>query len=511
MLNEQAKQEIMAAFRLNKEECEIKSATNGTLYTIKPKKDNENGNKKLPIKEIKNSMVFNHYNISFNNCVFECEIFLTYKTFKKSLNFDRCIFKKFVNFNGTIFEKISFKNTIFEDIVYFIRIKIKQTSFLRSRFKERAFFSKSVFEQKIDFKEVIFEHNAYFDETTFNGKANFKQSEFYVNVHFYQTKFKNDREKSEREEPNFKQAIFNGYINLTDTKIFDFNFEQLKSETQTSSDAKGFRNIFKNIKNALIKDSNLIDASHFHKMELYAKELEISYKQEKSAKDWIEQIQLYCYRLTSDHHTNLLMILNNVIFLIALFGLANLMLIPLNETNTLLFFKINVIEFIVCLIFMSMAIYFIFDIWKISILKPMHLFLAFLFLAVVFILYIVLMSVTFSLCFAILLSIVLLLLLLTYFLTTKKNLDFKQGIFALSYLIAVFMLFSNPSSILPILGKLIENKSGEVCLFVVGNVKLLCCGGTSYSQTLNLIYMLFLFLLLWSLQKTARKNTIVPS
>ena len=332
----------------------------------------------------------------------------------------------------------------------------------------------------------------------------------------------------EKEEPNFKQVILNGYINLTHTRIFDFNFEQLKSEIQTSSDAKEFRNIFKNIKNALIKDNNLLDASRLHKMELYAKEIELGYKREMKAKtsrhwnifvlllnngkDFIDEIQLMFYRLTSDHHTDLLLILKHIIFLIALFGLANLMLIPLNETNTLLFFKINVIEFVVCLIFMSMAIYFIFDIWKISILKPIHLFLAFLFLAVVFILYTVLMSVTFSLCFAILLSIVLLLLLLTYFLITKKILDFKQGIFALSCLIAVFMLFSNPSSILPILGKLIENKNAEAYFLTIGNDKLLCCGGASSThETLNLIYMLFLFLLLWSLQKTARKNTIVPS
>ena len=298
MLNEQAKQDILAAFGLSEDECEIKSATNGTLYTIKPKKNNENGNKKLPIKEIKNSMVFNQHNLSFENCVFECEIFLTYKTFNKALNFDRCVFKKFVNFNGTTFKKISFKNTIFEDIVYFIRIKIKQTSFLRSRFKERAFFSESTFKNKANFAEVIFDNNAYFDEAVFEKGANFDRSEFCRHAHFYGTRF--------NAFPNFTQTIFNGSINLTNVENAELNatidslkekiegiYEQRKKKYNENQDknpeknlqkheiANELRDSFRAIRFALIKDNNMLDAHDYEVLEQYCKEIESEYKNSK--------------------------------------------------------------------------------------------------------------------------------------------------------------------------------------------------------------------------------------
>ena len=501
----------IAAIRkvLGLEESKCRITHPNSFYVIQPIDESE----RLHIAHITDFNIFNRYNLSFKNCVFECEFRFTIKS--STIKFDRCIFKKFVNFNPNHFNT-SFngdficQDTIFKDIVYFINLNFKgDVDFSRSLFKKRVFFSESIFEQNASFEEVIFEHNAYFDETTFNGNANFKQSEFYVNVHFYQTKFKNDREKSEREEPNFKQAIFNGYINLTDTKIFDFNFEQLKLEARTSSGAKDFRNIFKNIKNALIKDSNLIDASHFHKMELYAKELEISYKQEKSAKDWVEQIQLYCYRLTSDHHTNLLLILNHIIFLITLFYVANLGLTlcatDFNFENIEKISNTKIREIYIVSLFVGLAVCFIFDCFNkitstiICICMPITcicFFPCFVYFLNV------------ERCFTVLYCVALLLLACACILRYRN----KQYAFLCPYPIVLVMLFTTPSSILPILGKLIENKSTEACFLVIGKVKILCWSGASSTpETLNLIYMLFLFLLLWSLQKTARKNTIVPS
>ena len=82
-----------------------------------------------------------------------------------------------------------------------------------------------------------------------------------------------------------------------------------------------------------------------------------------------------------------------------------------------------------------------------------------------------------------------------------------------AYGIVACMIFKTPSSILPILGKLIENKSPEshCCVDEFDIFEIYLDTVPFASETLNLIYMLFLFLLLWSLQKTARKNTIVPS
>lgn len=470
--NKAPQEKIREMFGLSPKECKWENG----MIVVKP----EEGKKELIIEQ----------NISH----------ILKKCNNKRIKFINCVFKK----------SITLQQITFKEILYFLNSTFEQeVDFSRSLFKKRVFFSESIFEQNASFEEVIFEHNAYFDETTFNGNANFKQSEFYVNVHFYQTKFKNDREKSEREEPNFKQAIFNGYINLTDTKIFDFNFEQLKLEARTSSGAKDFRNIFKNIKNALIKDSNLIDASHFHKMELYAKELEISYKQEKSAKDWIEQIQLYCYRLTSDHHTNLLLILNHIIFLIALFYVANLGLTlcatDSNFENIIKISNIKIKEICIVSLFVGLEICFIFNCFNKIILRIICI--CILIICVCFFLYFV-YFLNVECCFTILHCVALLLLVCTCILRCLN----RNYAFLCPYPIVLVMLFSNPSSILPILGKLIENKSAETCFLVIGKVKILCWSGASFaSETLNLIYMLFLFLLLWSLQKTARKNTIVPS
>ena len=92
-----------------------------------------------------------------------------------------------------------------------------------------------------------------------------------------------------------------------------------------------------------------------------------------------------------------------------------------------------------------------------------------------------------------------------------EELNFKKPIFILSYFIVALMLIFKPSSILPVLGKLIDNKSGESCLFACENFKLIYNSASPALETLNLLYMLLLFLLLFSLQKTARKNTIVPN
>ncbi|MDE7318063.1 MAG: pentapeptide repeat-containing protein [Helicobacter sp.] len=490
------REKIREMFGLSPKECKWENG----MIVVKP----EEGKKELIIKQ----------NISH----------ILKKCNNKRIKFINCVFKK----------SITLQQITFKEILYFLNSTFEQeVDFSRSLFEKRVFFSESNFEQNASFEEVIFEHNAYFDETTFKGKANFKQSEFYQNAHFYGTEFEEIPQRDNitmNNIPNFLQIILNGYINLTNTKQLLLNFEQLKSiidgnnEKEKDELANEFRNTYKNFKNALIKDSNLIDASRFHKMELYAKELELEYKRKEevknskcsdmfkfllsNGKDFIDEIQLYCYRLTSDHHTNLLMILNNVIFLIALFGIANLVLCLCNKICTTTISPL--VEIIVSIIFVSIAICFLFECCK-------KLIFAIIILIDICALLIIC---TFQPHFAFVVVLICYMVLIFFVLfgcaicCSDKicACEIKKCIFILSYLITAFMLFSNPSSILPILGKLIENKSTEVCLFVVGNVKLLCYGGNSFaSETLNLIYMLFLFLLLFSLQKTARKNTIVPS
>lgn len=160
MLNEQAKQEILAAFGLNKEECKIEFKD--AFYVIRP--INQHG--KLYIASITSANIFNQYDLEFMNCVFN-NFSLTREAINKEIRFkkctfkkctlDRCIFKKFVNFNfgnfnGSFSGDFICQDTIFEDIAYFIKIDFNgKVDFSRSRFKERAFFSESTFKQRADF------------------------------------------------------------------------------------------------------------------------------------------------------------------------------------------------------------------------------------------------------------------------------------------------------------------------------------------------------------------------
>ena len=259
---------------------------------------------------------------------------------------------------------------------------------------------------------------------------------------------------------------------IPDTTIFNFDFEGLKEEVRTCSESDEYRDVFKNIKNALIKSGNLLGASRFRKMELYCKEIELDLKRienrETSTRDFIDKIQLYCYRLTSDHHTDLLLILNNVIVLIACFGFTNLILnILLNRK----YFDFSIQKvfmaigaFLASAIFIFSTLFLILNCWK-----------------------------GFSL------SIDWFKNKLQVFKTLKDSLytkvNFRTYLVLTSYCIMAIIFAVNPSLFLPILGQLLDNN-----LYI----------GFTFAS-LNIAYAILMFLLIWSLQKTARKNTIVPN
>lgn len=289
--NEQTKQKILEVFGLSESRCEIKNNTNSTSYTIEPNKDNKNKGKKLLIKEIKNLDIFNQYSLSFKNCSFKCEVCPTINT-HTTIKFERCIFKKIVNFNFCN-PKDDFSGgficqyTIFKKNAYFTKSKFNgNVDFLHSHFRKRAFFSESTFKQRADFKEVIFEHNAYFDDVKFLGEVIFDRSEFFQRAHFCRTNFS--------KFPDFIQTIFDGSINLTNAENteLDISIDSLKKKIDKifqKREAEGIklleyqiaselRNSFRAIKSALIRDNNMLDAHDYEVLEQYCKEIELEYR-----------------------------------------------------------------------------------------------------------------------------------------------------------------------------------------------------------------------------------------
>ncbi|EAI3517256.1 pentapeptide repeat-containing protein, partial [Campylobacter coli] len=326
------------------------------------------------------------------------------------------------------FEYVNFSNCHFQNEVYFKNNDFKQVIFRNSKFNDNVYFNNSHFKDYVDFCECEFDNIACFYGVIFD------------------------------KTPNFSQAIFKGKLNAVNTNLnftfcdlhekikqeYDFYESQriakeagvipnLYQEKSLDKFANDFRDSFRNFKSALIKDNNLLDASNFHKYELYCKELELKNKKDKTLKDRIDKWQLVFYRKLCDHHTDLLLNLKWLVVLIGSFAL--------------LYFTSRVIQ-------------------DINLLKVLN---------------------QYGVC----LSIVgVFNLLCLYWFGCIKKFDF----FVYFNLIAVLWVICYKPKI------------------IFGIVNLI--GDNSYNGFENVlitIYTILLALVLFSLQKTARKNSIVPS
>lgn len=224
------------------------------------------------------------------------------------LVFDHCIFTQRIGYFNQItnIKKISFLNCEFEEQIY---LNFQECLDIFQM-------DNCVFEDRVTIKGK-FNDNVYFNNSIFKDYANFHTCEFEKTANFYGVRF----EKT----PNFSQAIFKGNLNVVNTNL-NFTFDDLQErikqeyasyETQRTAKEAGvipnlyqkksldkfandFRDSFRTFKNALIKDNNLLDASNFHKYELYCKEIELKNKKYKTLKDKMDKWQLIFYRKLCD-------------------------------------------------------------------------------------------------------------------------------------------------------------------------------------------------------------------
>ncbi len=234
-------------------------------------------------------------NINFKNITFG-KLYIPKEIFEKSVNFERCVFLQDINFKDHTFNEITFNTCTF---------------------KESAYFNNSNFAKGVDFHECEFEKTAC----------------------FYGVKFD--------ETPNFSQALFKSNINIINSNL-NFDFTKLDKKIRLLSSqgegkynyeiANDFRDSFRNFKSALIKDNNLLDASNFHKYELYCKEIELENKKDKTLKDRIDKWQLFFYRKLCDHHTDLLLNLRWLVVVVGFF-VSVLFVLRYGDGNLLQFFN----------------------------------------------------------------------------------------------------------------------------------------------------------------------------
>jgi len=292
--------------------------------------------------------------------------------FDKDISFYRCTFKCETKFNSTVFSGIvkftgvQFNNVVnlnkvnFKDEAQFYRAKFNRAiltetkfenkaNFANAVFSEKAYFTDAVFIREVKLNNILFKNNAYFKNAIFKDFTDFGETNFEKNANFYNADFK--------KPVNFSSIIFNGSLNFVNAKT-DFTYEELKKfiEDKSANDidkcistTNDFRDGFRLMKHALNNKGNALDASLFHRLELYCKELELEftlentkYKNSKEIKStneveakpksknrielFLDLITLKLYRNTSDHHTNLLKIINFAILTIAMYGLSFLFL-----------------------------------------------------------------------------------------------------------------------------------------------------------------------------------------
>ncbi|HEB9342350.1 TPA: hypothetical protein RZK37_000623 [Campylobacter coli] len=284
-----------------------------------------------------NGLEFNFENTYFEklnilNCDVDNIIFSGEINYIKESNISECKIKG-VTINSNIEGDVKFQKCIFEDFNKYNSGKnIKFGANFVFDFCETEDITNLMnfdFENRVSFKMSKFKNNIYFNNSYFKDYVDFHECEFEKIACFYGVKFD--------KAPNFSQVVLKGNLNalnITSNFVFDdlekqidqehedFNKDK-KERDKKSLDkfANDFRDSFRTFKNALIKDNNLLDASKFHKYELYCKELELKNKKATTFKDIVDRYQLVFYRKLCDHHTDLLKAFHNLLIVIMLFGI----------------------------------------------------------------------------------------------------------------------------------------------------------------------------------------------
>lgn len=245
------------------------------------------------------------------------------------LSFENCVFNGEVHFKYIVFASQDSKEST----------QPLRLDFQHCKFKDRVYFTNCEFNGNVFFNHAIFERYADFHESIFNSVVSFYNAEFKYAPNFSTCVFQNLQATNfiniKIEGLDFgKIKEFIGEYKNDETYKKEIEFLQDSKEIDSITDthkiryASNARDSFRTIKNVLITNNNLLDASAWHKLELYAKEHEIDLKAPtKFSKEWIERIQLCFYRHTSAHHTDLLESIKSLLIVIGIFGVLSCVVI----------------------------------------------------------------------------------------------------------------------------------------------------------------------------------------
>ncbi|HEH4459554.1 TPA: pentapeptide repeat-containing protein, partial [Campylobacter coli] len=290
----------------------------------------------------------------FREVIFEGRTSFSNATFQARVSFRNSQFKEEVGFIGTQFQagqsnnetiENDFREVIFKGKVAFDSLALKaRISFLLSTFKDEALFL-NINPNNFTFHNVEFNKINFIHIDDINAESN---AESYV---FQNTVFKDvlSFEGMKFERLGFDNVLFNGVVTFSNTKFntkpqfinctfsnqfniehkyIEYNFNEIKN-IQEYDKLLNYRDLFRKLKSNRIAHHNLIDASELRTQELYARELELKYQENKSLREKIERWQLFFYRKLCDHHTDILQSLNSLILVIGIFVLSSVVVVAI--------------------------------------------------------------------------------------------------------------------------------------------------------------------------------------
>lgn len=271
-----------------------------------------------------NSSVYTNQNMKilpkfdFYSSIFNDKLDLSETTFKNEINFFSCEFNKNVYLNDSTFqERVCFSDHIFvkngnlREIKNNLSTTIFNQNFeaTNAKFNKNVLFKNAIFKNDVNFKyskfqaydggfytanfsNVKFNNDLYFNNSIFNFYMDFHESQFDKVASFFSTTFNDCM--------NFSGCVFNDFnkVNFINVNLNNLNLEKVRNilnkqlgdnSTQQHEVANkekkkiinGLRDSFRTIKHFLFSINNSLEASRFHKLELYAKEIELECDLEK--------------------------------------------------------------------------------------------------------------------------------------------------------------------------------------------------------------------------------------
>ncbi|OOX92001.1 hypothetical protein BOP99_09150 [Campylobacter coli] len=239
--------------------------------------------------------------------------------FKGKVTFDSLVFKARISFlfltfkDETLFLNINPNNCIFHN-VEFNKINFIHNDDINVESNAESYvFQNTVFKDALSFEGMEFER-LEFDNVLFNGVVTFSNTKFNAKPQFINCTFSN------------QFNIEHQYIKYSDKDI-ENKINNIQDKNDKFRVLLNLRDLFRKLKSNRIAHHNLIDASELRTQELYARELELKYQENKSLRETIERWQLFFYHKLCDHHTDILQSLNSLILVIGIFVLSSVAMV----------------------------------------------------------------------------------------------------------------------------------------------------------------------------------------